>query len=363
MSPAELAATSATEKGGDAKQPPPMDANPPLSAPPPPPTPDTTDVLSSVLKDSSSASTALSPSSTPPPLLAATLAAPLSHPEAGAEEEPRPGGDGSTSGVLLGDELSGVPAEAARLPQTVSPGAEEGSAGPPGPGCSPTHQPASPVPASPLLSVAPDPQPPPTSAGLATAGSSPPLASSAVHRSPGADPGVVSLKIIISDEKEEESGSAAALNQAVSSISGDQIPTIYLSSPAKSPGPPGAARTPSDEVAQAVSGLQRSEGQASPLRGRAGTVLASPLAGTPALAQNYIIQLPLEAAAPAVSGPPASYLLVTEPAHGEAQARQVLLSAGVPKGPPPFSQYGGPAQASSPGYPTGRKQPGLFGCF
>lgn len=163
---------------------------------------------------------------------------------------------------------------------------------------------------------------------------------------------MVSLQIIISDEKDEDSCSDAAPNQAVSSISGDKIPTIYLSSPARSPGVPGTPRLSSDEVAQAVSGLQHSEGQASPLSSRPGT-----LAGTPAVQQNYIIQLPLEGAAPAVQGAPASYFLVTEPPKPDAQPRQVLLSAALSKGSLPFSQYGGAAQASSPSYPAGKKQP------
>ncbi|KAG7226114.1 hypothetical protein INR49_018725 [Caranx melampygus] len=68
-----------------------------------------------------------------------------------------------------------------------------------------------------------------------------------------ADPNnIVSLKIIISDNQEEDTSSDPALNQAISSISGDKIPTIYLSSPAKSPGAPGTPKANLDEVAQAV---------------------------------------------------------------------------------------------------------------
>ncbi|XP_051934313.1 protein NPAT isoform X2 [Hippocampus zosterae] len=71
---------------------------------------------------------------------------------------------------------------------------------------------------------------------------------------------VVSLKIIISDNPDEDSSSDTALNQAISSISTEKLPTIYLSSPAKSPTDPGTPRgTKLDETALAVHGLQRSE--------------------------------------------------------------------------------------------------------
>ncbi|XP_077422797.1 protein NPAT [Vanacampus margaritifer] len=80
---------------------------------------------------------------------------------------------------------------------------------------------------------------------------------------------VVSLKIIISDNPDEDSSSA--LNQAISSISAEKPPTIYLSSPAKSPREPGTPRgTNLDETALAVHGLQNSEALAnSPCRAAA----------------------------------------------------------------------------------------------
>ncbi|XP_019720563.1 protein NPAT isoform X2 [Hippocampus comes] len=71
---------------------------------------------------------------------------------------------------------------------------------------------------------------------------------------------VVSLKIIISDNPDEDPSSDTALNQAISSISTEKLPTIYLSSPAKSPRDPGTPRgTKLDETALAVHGLQSSE--------------------------------------------------------------------------------------------------------
>lgn len=166
---------------------------------------------------------------------------------------------------------------------------------------------------------------------------------------------VLSLNIIISDNQEEGSSSDSALNQAISSISGDKIPTIYLSSPAKSMGCPETPKANMDEVAQAVSGLQRSEAFASPLSSKAGGVNASPLTGTSQLQQSYIIQLPLEAANTALQG--ASYFLVTEPQTTDAEARQVLLPAGVSKGQPlPTNQYAVTTPTRSPSYSTGKRQ-------
>lgn len=406
VSQGEPAPTSAADKSKKSKHfplansefVPPMDANEPLSTPPPPPLPppDSADVLKAVLKDSSSTSTAVSPSTTPSSLVAAAFAVPefrpLSNPEQTLENgqaqacQGQPGtvetseSHGSTLLVPVTDELNNFPAVATNLPQIVTSGNEGNTNTQPVRSCSSSHQSASPVSTSSLFAVVPDSQSVSTSVGLTStnasstlASSSPPISSTpsacstaggAAHHlpphqlgagKPGADPSVLSLKIIISDDKDEDSCCDPALNQAVSSLSGDKIPTIYLSSPAKSPGAPGTPRISSDEVAQAVSGLQHSEGQASPLSSRSGPLVASPLPGTPAVQQNYIIQLPLDAAAPAVQGAPAGYFLVTEPPNTDAQPRQLLLSAGVSKGPLPFSQYGAPAPDSSASYPTGKK--------
>uniref|UniRef100_A0A3B4UBL6 Nuclear protein, ataxia-telangiectasia locus n=1 Tax=Seriola dumerili TaxID=41447 RepID=A0A3B4UBL6_SERDU len=168
---------------------------------------------------------------------------------------------------------------------------------------------------------------------------------------------IVSLKIIISDNQEEDTASDAALNQAISSISGDKIPTIYLSSPAKSPGGPGTPKANLDEVAQAVSGLQSSEAHASPLSCKAGALVASPLTGASQAQQSYIIQLPLDTTNPTLQGATASYFLVTEPPNTDAQTRQVLLPAGVSKAQPlPTNQFGVKTPTRSQGYSTGKRQ-------
>ncbi|XP_004561402.3 protein NPAT isoform X1 [Maylandia zebra] len=163
---------------------------------------------------------------------------------------------------------------------------------------------------------------------------------------------VMSLKIIISDNQDEGSSSDTALNQAISSISGDKIPTIYVSSPAKPVGCPETPKANMDEVAQAVSGLQSSEAFASPLSSKAGAVTASPLTGTSQAQQSYIIQLPLDATNPALQG--ASYFLVTEPPSTEAEGRQVVLPAGVSNGQSlPTNQYAVTTPTRSTSYSTG----------
>lgn len=166
---------------------------------------------------------------------------------------------------------------------------------------------------------------------------------------------VMSLKIIISDNQDEGSSSDTALNQAISSISGDKIPTIYVSSPAKPVGCPETPKANMDEVAQAVSGLQSSEAFASPLSSKAGAVTASPLTGTSQAQQSYIIQLPLDATNPAFQG--ASYFLVTEPPSTEAEGRQVVLPAGVSNGQSlPTNQYAVTIPTRSTSYSTGKRQ-------
>lgn len=129
---------------------------------------------------------------------------------------------------------------------------------------------------------------------------------------------IMALNIIISDSQDEDSTTDTALNQAISSISGnDKIPTIYLSSPAKPPAVPGTPKTGLDEVAQAVSGLQRSE-----------SVIASPLTGTSQPQQSYFIQVPFDAAA----APAASYFVLTESPRANTQNRPTIAPAPVTKG-------------------------------
>ncbi|XP_074497702.1 protein NPAT isoform X2 [Sebastes fasciatus] len=165
---------------------------------------------------------------------------------------------------------------------------------------------------------------------------------------------IVSLEIIISDNQDENSSSNTALNPAISCISGEKIPTIYLSSLAKPSGVPGTPKANLDEAAQAVSGLQSSEAHASPLRCKAGAVVASPLTGTSQAQQNYIIQLPLDTTNAALQGATASYILVTESPNKDAQTRPMLLSPGVSKGQSlPTNQFGVTTPTRSRGYSTG----------
>ncbi|CAL8350932.1 unnamed protein product [Lota lota] len=175
-----------------------------------------------------------------------------------------------------------------------------------------------------------------------------------------ADPNnIVSLKIIISDEQTETPPSTSnILNQAISSISSDKIPTIFLSSPANSPakfpvGPPGTPQTNQDEIMQAVNSLQSSEvfqpavTEATPLSGLA--QLVAPSQAQP----SYIIQLPVDAANPALPG--ASYFIVTDPvATQDPQTRPLLLPAGVSQGQPlPANQYTVATPPHAQGYPSG----------
>uniref|UniRef100_A0A8D3D409 Protein NPAT C-terminal domain-containing protein n=1 Tax=Scophthalmus maximus TaxID=52904 RepID=A0A8D3D409_SCOMX len=184
--------------------------------------------------------------------------------------------------------------------------------------------------------------------------------SAAPSKATASSDNIVALKIIISDNQEEEDApSDAALNQAITSISGDKIPTIYLSSPAKSPGfipgIPGTPKTTLDEVALAVSGLQSSEARGSPVAaGKA--FVASPLTGTSQAQQSYVIQLPMDATNAALQGTTAGYFLVTEPPTTDLQTRQVLLPAGLSKGRPfATTQFGATTPTLSQGYSAGKR--------
>uniref|UniRef100_A0A3Q3F7G4 Nuclear protein, ataxia-telangiectasia locus n=1 Tax=Labrus bergylta TaxID=56723 RepID=A0A3Q3F7G4_9LABR len=170
------------------------------------------------------------------------------------------------------------------------------------------------------------------------------------------DSNIVSLKIIISDNQDEHSSSEMVLNQAVSSIPSEKIPTIYLSSPAKSPAGPVLPKANLDEAALAVSGLQSSEGHLSPLSIKGGAVVASPLTGTSQAQPNYIIQLPLDTTNHALQGATASYYLVTDPSSTDAQTGQMLLSTGVSKGQPlPTNQYGVTTPTCTQGFTAGKR--------
>ncbi|XP_059389021.1 protein NPAT-like isoform X2 [Carassius carassius] len=143
---------------------------------------------------------------------------------------------------------------------------------------------------------------------------------------------IVSLKIIISDEQDEVS-TDAALNQAVSSITSDNIPTIFLSSPAKSPAktlPATSAVITAEETAQAVSCLQGTEGVGSfrtPTRSAQSS--GQPALGRPAGQETGFIQL---LQAHPTFGPSSSYFVVTEPGTAEQRSNVVLFPSNVPQG-------------------------------
>ncbi|XP_051535876.1 protein NPAT-like isoform X2 [Myxocyprinus asiaticus] len=145
------------------------------------------------------------------------------------------------------------------------------------------------------------------------------------------DPGkIVSLKIIISEEQEEQSNDMA-LNQAVSSITGDRIPTIFLSSPAKSPAKNLLTSViTQEETAQAVSSLQGVEGV-----GSFGTPTmsvqskAQPTPARPSGQETGFIQL---LPANPTFGSSGGYFVVTNPAVGEQRTNVVLLPSNLPQG-------------------------------
>lgn len=173
---------------------------------------------------------------------------------------------------------------------------------------------------------------------------SPALASSAAASAPSTslcvsdsqtkepDPSkIVSLKIILSDEQDGQS-SDVALNQAVSSITGDRIPTIFLSSPAKSPAkslPTASAVITQEETAQAVNTLQGME-----TVGSFGTPTRSILSNVQAVTRpvgqetGFIQLLPANPS----YGPPGSYFVVTDPATSEQRSNVVLLPNTVSQG-------------------------------
>ncbi|XP_044057155.1 protein NPAT isoform X2 [Siniperca chuatsi] len=353
----------------------PIDIDEPLNTPPPPS--DSMATQEHATKDSTSTTTALSESTTVPSstaVFAASEATSTSNVDKkqgckqaqGSKEQPAtaPSSASNPSAFLspLQVELNNTPLPTADLPHmsisnsggdtqpvfTLSVTSESASSTSASTAAPLTATPGSPTSASTsaTLTATPASSTPASPASFSTcvpvdAIPDPP---STNHTAPGKaapDSNIVSLKIIISDNQDDTSSSDTALNQAVSSISGNKIPTIYLSSPAKSFGGPGTPKANLDEVAQAVSGLQSSEAHASPLSSKAGAVVASPLIGTSQAQQNYIIQLPLDTTNPALQGATASYFLVTEPPTTDAQTRQVLLSAGVSKGQPLLTnQYG-----------------------
>lgn len=139
---------------------------------------------------------------------------------------------------------------------------------------------------------------------------------------------IVALKIIISDEQEGQNNDSA-LNQAVSSISEERIPTIFLSSPAKSPAKVLSAPTSSitpEETAQAVSSLQGVDATGAPILSIQNAPQPSParplnLAGQ----ETGFIQL---LSANTAIGGQSSFFVVTDPtvAQGSASSASQLVA-------------------------------------
>ncbi|XP_052432408.1 protein NPAT [Carassius gibelio] len=156
-----------------------------------------------------------------------------------------------------------------------------------------------------------------------------------ISDAPARDPDpikTVSLKIIISDEQDKVS-TDAALNQAVSSITSDHIPTIFLSTPAKSPAKTLATTSAvitQEETSQAVSCLQGVEGVGSfgtPTRSVQSSGQSA--LGRPAGQETGFIQL---LQANPTFGPANSLFIVTDPAASEQRSNVVLFPSNVPQG-------------------------------
>ncbi|KAM4589986.1 protein NPAT isoform 2-T2 [Fundulus diaphanus] len=248
------------------------------------------------------------------------------HQAKGQRTDPSPpaaGGDQREVVSPVAVQVNGAAAPASCRPAVFGPGGDRLAAAPASvPSASSASAPAAAAPSTPGAPAAST-----SSCAPAAARHSPPTAAVPVGPCKAGEPsGIVSLKIIVSDNQEGDSQGDGALNRAFPSIPSDKIPTIYLSSPIKSPGRPATPKAGFDEVAQAVSGLQRSEGCGSPLLCRAGGVPAS--AAAPQAQQRYIIQLPVDPANPGLQGPAASYFFVAP--TPEVQSRPVLLPAGVP---------------------------------
>ncbi|XP_076833468.1 protein NPAT [Brachyhypopomus gauderio] len=145
---------------------------------------------------------------------------------------------------------------------------------------------------------------------------------------------IVALQIIISEEQEEQTGDCV-LSQAVSSITGDPVPTIFLSSPAKSPSKLPPSPPPSispEETAQAVSNLQGAES--------VGTHVTSSqlLHARPAGQDAGFVQL-LPASSPFRAA--SSYLVVADPtsATGDHPSAVMLLPGSATHGPAPCTSH------------------------
>ncbi|XP_048836145.1 protein NPAT [Brienomyrus brachyistius] len=169
---------------------------------------------------------------------------------------------------------------------------------------------------------------------------------------------IVSLKIIISDEQAGDS----ALCQAVSSITGDQVPTIILSSPAKSPAKaPGGFSVTAEETVQAVSCLQCTELTGKPAEPVAGVDenLQLSLPGELVSEGGFIQLLPSAAS----YGGSSNYFIVTDQSMVSHSPGVVVLPDGSPLGPvaspthilatPPRARSISVTQDASKTYPSG----------
>ncbi|KAJ8348574.1 hypothetical protein SKAU_G00271630 [Synaphobranchus kaupii] len=151
---------------------------------------------------------------------------------------------------------------------------------------------------------------------------------------------IVSLKIIVSDEADDQS-SDLALSQAVSSITGERLPTIILSSPTKSPAKASPAVPSSitqEETVQAVCCLQGAD--LNPLTGKIGeAVMGSPglaieenvqlsLAGDLSQEAGYIQLVPGAAS----YGSSSNYIIVTDQGAVGQQSKLMMLPGCTPLG-------------------------------
>ncbi|XP_030634000.1 protein NPAT [Chanos chanos] len=144
---------------------------------------------------------------------------------------------------------------------------------------------------------------------------------------------IVSLKIIISDEQ-DEGPTDSALNQATCSVTGEQIPTIFLSSPGKSPTKgltSASSAVTHEETVQAVSSLQGTEviGTSTPLCLNVQDNVQRQQAGEKMQETSYI---QLVSANPSFGGS-SSYFVVTDPSAADHHSNLVVLPSNGPQGP------------------------------
>ncbi|TRY96310.1 hypothetical protein DNTS_030037, partial [Danionella cerebrum] len=137
---------------------------------------------------------------------------------------------------------------------------------------------------------------------------------------------LVSLKIIIRDEHDADE----ALNQAVSSISSECIPTIVLSSPVKSPAKPITTSViTQEETAQAVSCLPGVQGMGSLTPARSVQSNGQAVVARPTGQETGFFQL---LQPNTTFGPSGGYYVVTDSSTTEQSSNVVLLPNKLPHG-------------------------------